>query len=79
MSERDPTLNPIPGDIVQSHYETIVERHVLHVSDCGVKYYRVVLGRDPRQGYCLPSIWTKWCRSHRVTIIQRGEVIGTSA
>ena len=72
MSERNPVLEPRAGDIVRSCYDSIGERHVLHVSPCGVKYYRVRPKGERKEGYCLPGIWTKWCRSHRVTIIQTG-------
>jgi len=72
MTERDPVFTPMPGDIVRSMYESIGERHVLHVSDCGVRYYRVRPKGERQDGYCLPVIWTKWCRSHRVQVIQRG-------
>ena len=73
MTERNPVLEPKHGDIVRSCYESIGERHVLHVSDFGVRYWRVrPKSKEPAEGYCLPSIWTKWCRSHRVEIIQRG-------
>lgn len=72
MTQRDPTIDPQPGDIVRSDYASIGERHVLHVSDCGVKYWRVRPGGRRYEGYCLPSIWTKWCRSHRAATIQFG-------
>ena len=72
MMGRDPIFEPRPGDIVRSCYESIGERHVLHVSDCGVRYWRVrPTAGEPKEGYCLPGIWTKWCRAHRVAIIQQ--------
>jgi len=71
--ERDPRINPRPGDIVRSCYESIGERHVLHVSDCGVKYYGVLQNGKRREGYCLPTIWKKWCRAHRVSVEQIGD------
>lgn len=71
MSERNPVFSPRPGDIVRSCHESIGERHVLHVSDCGVRYVRVRPKNEPQEGYCLPGVWTKWCRSHRVEIIQQ--------
>jgi hypothetical protein len=80
MKERDPIFEPRPGDIVRSSYESIGERHVMHVSDCGVEYLSVKLKGQPnghRPGYCLPRIWTKWCRAHRVDIIQRAPVTHT--
>ncbi|MDE2106226.1 MAG: hypothetical protein KGL39_53900 [Patescibacteria group bacterium] len=66
--ERDPTINPQPGDVVKSCYDSIGERHVVHVSDCGVTYRRVRPNGARADGYCLPSIWTKWCRAHRVKV-----------
>lgn len=73
MTDRNPIDAPRDGDIVRSCYGSIGERHVLHVSDCGVRYWRVRPSGKRQEGYCLPGIWTKWCRAHRVQIIQRGD------
>jgi hypothetical protein len=77
MTERDPTFNPKPGDIVKSEHYSIGERHVVSVSDCGVRYWRVRPGGKSMMGYCLPIIWTKWCKAHRVDVIQLGETART--
>lgn len=71
MKERDPITDPKPGDIVRSIYDSIGERHVRHVNECGVSYWRVMANGRRYDGYCLPGIWTKWCRAHRVSIEQR--------
>jgi hypothetical protein len=71
MTERNPETNPKIGDIVRSCYPSIGERHVTGVSDCGISYWRVRPNGKRYEGYCLPGIWTKWCRRHRVEIIQR--------
>lgn len=72
MIDRDPTFTPKTGDIVRSCYDAIGERHVIRADECGVKYYRVRPKGERREGYCLPGIWTKWCRAHRVEVIQLG-------
>lgn len=72
-TERDPVFNPRPGDIVRSEYDSIGERHVVRVSDNGVRYWAVHPKRANRDGICFLSNWTKWCRSHRVEVMQRGE------
>lgn len=71
MTERDPAIDPQRGDIVRSCYDTIGERHVTSASSCQVSYYRVRPNGVRYIGACLPSIWQKWCRAHRVEIIQR--------
>lgn len=68
----DPITDPRLGDIVRSEHPSIGERHVLHVSDCGVKYWRVRPNGKRNEGYCFRRTWTKWCRDHRVTVEQRG-------
>ena len=73
MSERDHRTNPMVGDIVASSYESIGERHVIGVYDTGIKYYRVHPTHKRREGFCLPSIWTKWCRAHRTTLVQAND------
>jgi hypothetical protein len=73
MADRDPIVDPKPGDVVRSCYVTIGERHVTHVNDCGVTYKRVRPNGRRYDGYCLPGIWTKWCRSHYVAIMLRAE------
>lgn len=72
MANRDPILSPKPGDIVRSCYDSIGERHVLQASDANVRYYRVRPNGARAEVNCLPSIWAKWCRSHRVEVVQRG-------
>lgn len=72
MTEHDPILTPRTGDIVRSKYDSIGERHVISANDCGIQYYRVRPTGKREIGYCLPGIWTKWCRAHRVSIEQRG-------
>lgn len=68
--QRDPRNNPKPGDIVRSCYDSIGERHVTGVSDCNVSYYRVRPSGKRYLGGCLPVMWQKWCRAHRVTVEQ---------
>jgi hypothetical protein len=73
VAGRDPIFNPKAGDVVRSQYPSIGERHVTHVTDCGISYERRRPGLLTQQGYCLPVIWTKWCRSHRVVIVERAD------
>jgi hypothetical protein len=72
LTDRDPSEHPRIGDIVRSCYDSIGERHVTGVSECGVSYYRVKTNGKRFIGYCLPGVWRKWCRAHRVSVIQRG-------
>jgi hypothetical protein len=70
MAERNPADDPRVGDIVRSRYVTIGERHIIGANNCGVKYWRVRPTGKRQEGYCLPSIWRKWCRAHGITVVQ---------
>lgn len=72
MTERDPAIEPIRGDIVRSAFETIGERRVTAVVPSGVTYY-IVTPRSSRLASCRHVTWKEWCRRNRVTIIQRGD------
>ena len=66
--ERDPRINPEPGDWVASSYKAIPDRTVLAVSACNVRY-RTVQGARSVERDCLPHTWVKWCRAHRAQVI----------
>lgn len=72
---RNPAVDPRAGDIVRSDYPSIGDRRVTGASESQVSYYRVRPNGREYLACCLPTIWQKWCRAHRVKIIQRAGVL----
>ena len=73
MTTREPSIDPRPGDVVRSFYPSSGSRRVVSVSECGVRYVRIDPNGIERDGYCLPGVWKKWCRAHRVRVVKSQE------
>lgn len=68
MSERDPRVDPKPGDVVIFGPQWQRERYEVMVRDAGVKY----LMGDSRLGHhCSLRDWRQW--SANAEIVKRGD------
>jgi hypothetical protein len=65
---RDPTLDPQPGDVLRSSFESIGERRVIGRRDGWVNYIVTRLGGKPRQMRCSLMQWHTWCRQNSPAI-----------
>ena len=68
MAERDPRVDPRPGDVLRSYKG--IEREVLFNTGLGVKY--IYSGTTNQRGYApLVPHWIRWAAN--ATVVRRGE------
>ena len=73
MSERDPRISPIHGDIVRVPTGDMRERHCLGVQYNDWVGYFAVRKTSTVECHCSLRAWQIWCAHHAVEIVQRAE------
>lgn len=72
MSERDPRLDPRPGDVIAAKGASRGARRVVYATLTGKVVYDVEHSRIA-QRVCTASTWRKWARGGRVCAVAGGE------
>lgn len=73
--DRDPRIDPRPGDMVCStRHKDGRERHVVRRDGNNIYYLTVTVNKTSDRKCCWITTWQDWCRANSVEISQLARV-----